>query len=378
MTPGIPPLIWDIHQSYHIPIPDIFDDFPAARRCWDFLMDRALQFFRRTLFDRTYAPRTSESPEQVARQHALYIRQLSDFDRAFRPILKKAIDSDGSILNAAALILSLYQKITVITLATVRTDSEMIYDTFLPDFQYITRTCTLLIASQDATQQPRNSRFSFEVGLVPPLHVTATKCRDPLTRRAAVEILFASPRQEGMWDGVLTARIGKWITSCEEDGLPPPPLESRESSICRTPSEGDSLARERLNYPSPPDIPDEPVLAPGAWENGTKISQTVSEVVTRGGLNEYASQSEGGAMINSVGLRPAVEGVGTGKKRMGSAVRKKEPVPQDRGWIVPEENRVQLMVVDFHIPDRYIKVKCQKALLREDGSREERETVIAW
>ena len=47
-------------------------------------------------------------------------------------------------------------------------------------------------------------------------------------------------------------------------------------------------------------------------------------------------------------------------------------------WIVPEKNRVQLMVVDFHIPDRYIKVKCQRALEGKDGRREERETVIAW
>ena len=48
------------------------------------------------------------------------------------------------------------------------------------------------------------------------------------------------------------------------------------------------------------------------------------------------------------------------------------------GWYVPEENRVQLMVVDFHMPERYIKVKCQRPLVGRDGKREERETVIAW
>jgi len=37
-----------------------------------------------------------------------------------------------------------------------------------------------------------------------------------------------------------------------------------------------------------------------------------------------------------------------------------------------------LMVVDFHIPERYIMVKCQKALPDADGKKEERETVIAW
>lgn len=43
--------------------------------------------------------------------------------------------------------------------------------------------------------------------------------------------------------------------------------------------------------------------------------------------------------------------------------------------MVPEENREQLVVVDFHISERYINVTCQRALLRADGTREERGTV---
>jgi hypothetical protein len=44
---------------------------------------------------------------------------------------------------------------------------------------------------------------------------------------------------------------------------------------------------------------------------------------------------------------------------------------------VPEENRVRLTVVEFHIPERYIKVKCQRALVGLE-LKEEREIVIAW
>jgi hypothetical protein len=358
MIPGIPPLIWDIHQTYHLPIPEIFDDYPSAQRCWDFLMDRTLQFYRRTLFNRSYAPGNSESPAQVARQHAACIQQLSKFGKAFKPILEKAVDQNGTVYNAAALIISLYQRITIITLATVRTDSEMVYDTYLPDFQYIIKTCSLLIANQNATRVPRNTRFSFEVGIVPPLHVTASKCRDPVIRREAVELLFASPRQEGMWDGVLAARIGKWLTSCEEDGLAPPPLVSRESTASRSPPESGLVADGQFNYPSPPQVRDDVPLV-GGWENGKRISHTVNEAI-------IGSGSEGPIVANRLGIQ---------RRRAGGI---KAKTNRDDGWTVPEEHRVQLMVVDFHIPDRYIKVKCQKALLREDGSREERETVIAW
>jgi hypothetical protein len=367
MIPGIPPLYWDIHKVWHVPIPPSFPDFHTAQRCWDFLQDHVLQFYRRTSFDRTYAPASSDSPASIAKQHATYLKQLSTFATSFQPYLDNAITPDGAITNPAALVLSLYQKCVSIVLATVPHDSEMFYDAFLPDFQYITRTCALLIAAQDVTCLPRNTRFSFDIGIVPPLHVTATKCRDPVVRREAIDLLFASPRQEGMWDGVLSARIGRWIVSCDEEGLPPPDLPKDRGGWFS------SMGGEKQqSYPSPPRIIDEPInKTRGGWENGKWISEVVSGVVGRG-ANQFGSKSLGGDLENSIGMRASIEGVPRPKK----LERKAEEGGVE--WRVPEENRVQLIVVDFHIPDRYIKVKCQRALLSRDGSREERETVIAW
>ena len=373
MIPGIPPLIWDIHKAHHIPIPEIFSDFASAHRCWDFLMDRALQFYRRTLFNRAFAPASREPDAQIARQHASYVKQFADFERAFKYILDEAIDPDGTISNPAALILSIYRRTTLITLASVRNDCEMVYDSYLPDFQYIVQTCATLIAAQAPAQRPRNPRFSFEVGIIPPLHVTATKCRDPILRRKAIDLMFSSPRQEGMWDSVLVGRIAKWLINCEEDGLPPPPLESRESSVSRSPSESGSLMEEQLSYPSPPHAVDE--VDVGLRKSKKRVREG-SEVI-EAALTEYSSKRQGGAKLNSVGLYPNYDSMMKEKRRKNGVSQGKEKDGQ-QGWIVPEENRVQLMVVDFHIPDRYIQVKCQKALLREDGSREERETLIAW
>jgi len=80
-------------------------------------------------------------------------------------------------------------------------------------------------------------------------------------------MLFSSPRQEGMWDGVLTARVGTWIMGCEEEGV--------------------------------------------------------------------------------------------------------------EGW-VEEEKRVRLTVVDFHISERFIIVKCERSMAGADGKKETRETTVAW
>ena len=374
MIPGIPPLIWDIHESHHIPIPNFFSDFPSAHRCWDFLQDRALQFYRRTLFNKVYAPGNSETSPQIARQHASFIKQIEAFSTAFEPVLANARDPDGTITNPAAFIISLYQKITLITLAAVRTDSEMVYDLYNLDFKYIIQTCRALMLPQNATQSITTPRYTHDVGVVPPLHVTATKCRDPVIRREAIDLLFASPRQEGMWDGVLTARIGTWMIASEEDGLPPPPVESRESSNCHSPK-GDWAREGRFSYPTPPQVVDEMEMPDmEGWMNGGSISGSVNEVVAGGRLLKFMTNKDWGRMINTDGMELGKRVV---QRRKSSAKGRKKPV-QERGWFVPEENRVQLTDVDFHIPDRYIKVKCQKTLLREDGTREERETVIAW
>ena len=296
-----------------------------------------------------------------------YLRQLEEFRVAFQPILDEAVAADGTIKEPAALLLSLYQKITVITLAAIPSDSEMVYDVFLPDFRYIVRVCATLIGSHNTTRKPPNPRFTFEVGIVPPLHVTATKCRDPVVRREAVELLFASPRQEGMWDGVLSARIGKWMCNCEEDGLELDSLNSsRQSSVSQSSSPRGSSGR--FSYPSPPPLVED-TSSTGAWEDGRRISDVVNQVVPPI-LNEIDWNN------NSAASSPRADITSGGRKKSMGKARGKEAMR--KGWVVPEENRVRLMVVDFHIPERYIKVKCHKGLLRADGTREERETVIAW
>jgi hypothetical protein len=368
MTPGIPPLIWDIHRTWHLAVPNSFSDFYSAQRCWDFLMDRVLQFYRRTAFNRAYAPSHSDSPSSIAKQHAAYSKQLSAFEKAFQSILDNAIRFDGTVANAAALVLSLYQKCTAIFLELVIHSSEMIFDSFLAEFQYITRTCALLTSPLNTSQLPRNPRFSFDTGIIPPLHVVASKCRDPIVRREAIDILFVSPRQEGMWDGVLSARIGRWLASCEEDGLPTPPFPVGKSHEAGSINGG----MEKVSgYPSPPNIVDE-MGHGGCWEDGRKISDVVNESVGRSN-NEFTAINEASGAGKGVTSRMVV-----GRKKSIVKEKVKETEEETKGWMVPEKNRVQLMVVDFHMPDRYIKVKCQKTIKGEDETREERETVIAW
>jgi len=331
-------------------------------------MDRALQFYRRTLFNRNFSPDSSDSPASIARQLTSWQKQLASFEATFQPILDSAVRSDGSVKTPAALVISLYQKCTSIMLAGVPRDSEMVYDAFLPDFRYIVRTCALLISSQDETQLPRNPRFSLEIGIIPPLHIVVAKCRDPVIRREAVDLLFSNPRQEGMWDSVLGARIGLWMIACEEEGLLPPQLPVRSSAMPGLWSQDSMIG----NFGKQVDFhPSEDTRSDGYSEGGKAYREDSVQ-----DFGDFIHGSEELGQRSVIGISTTVEqqiprrNKGKGKGKASSA--------SPKGWAIPEGNRVQLRVVDCHIPDRYAKVRVQKALPRKDGTREERETVIAW
>jgi len=61
--------------------------------------------------------------------------------------------------------------------------------------------------------------FALDLGIVPPLFVVATKCRDRKLRREAIRLLLSSPRREGMWDSILSGRVAQWIMEIEEEDL---------------------------------------------------------------------------------------------------------------------------------------------------------------
>lgn len=71
-------------------------------------------------------------------------------------------------------------------------------------------------AEATATRKPY---FTLDLGIVGPLYDIARRCRDPKIRRRAIGLLFAYPRQEGMYDGVLAARVAERVVEIEEAGL---------------------------------------------------------------------------------------------------------------------------------------------------------------
>lgn len=78
---------------------------------------------------------------------------------------------------------------------------------------------------------PSACTFSVSQGILPPLWIVATACRDSRTRYRAMDLMLYSRRREGLWDSVLFAELASKVAKIEErlagipEGMPYEPAD---------------------------------------------------------------------------------------------------------------------------------------------------------
>lgn len=105
-------------------------------------------------------------------------------------------------------------------------DNHMLFDQFQPGFERVVELAAIVSGESEGsgTEPPV---LSLDMGIVPPMFRVIWNCRDARTRYKAIRILESCPRLEGLWDGLLTARVGRRIDEIERCG------ESLESAAER-------------------------------------------------------------------------------------------------------------------------------------------------
>lgn len=86
------------------------------------------------------------------------------------------------------------------------------FDRFLSEFQRIVDSVEVLLSSAP-------SYFSVDIGVVPLLYYVALKCRHPIIRRRAINMLESAPRREAVWDSAGAANVTREVMNVEEAGL---------------------------------------------------------------------------------------------------------------------------------------------------------------
>lgn len=109
----------------------------------------------------------------------------------------------------------------VVASVTMDEDEEAAYDDHTTAFAEIVALATELTLIFQASKSTQSAlpTLATDWGIIPPLFLTAIKCRDSIIRRSAVSLLDSWPHREGFWDSRLVSRIASQVIEVEEGGL---------------------------------------------------------------------------------------------------------------------------------------------------------------
>lgn len=223
-------------------IPDTFETIDNMRHCMHDFMEQAFRFTQRA----RPAKNSSDSvPRETMRllevEQDRLLSRLAKLNVAFS--LFRALRSQPGP-ESALIVLQIYLHAQHIWISTALSSSEVVYDDFLSSFAAIVPLAAAYFDSELSIQQratilePRlgpfhsasrlqpapeqvsaafASNFSFETHIIPPLYYVATKCRHPLIRRSALQLLNRNPsRRENLWRASVMGALAGHIVSVEE------------------------------------------------------------------------------------------------------------------------------------------------------------------
>jgi hypothetical protein len=242
-------------------IPEIFTTSKEARGALDSLCERIMRFNEQLS---SFNPGPNNIlPRHLQSRGAGFRLQLQQWSIAFGPLLETRKNRSVTITERAGIdVLKMIQLMSTILFLMGFSTSEMDFDGFIPQFKEIVELAKEVVVDEElslaaqrcgdlsncrhrqhnattnfqnefpgmASHLPVGFReedgyshikpsFALDLGIVPPLFVVATKCRDRKLRREAIRLLASSPRREGMWDSILCAKVSQWIMEVEEDGM---------------------------------------------------------------------------------------------------------------------------------------------------------------
>ncbi|KXX80910.1 Transcriptional regulatory protein moc3 [Madurella mycetomatis] len=332
-----------VHQD---PIPDQFASVMEARVAWDKLCERIFRFTE-TMFAYAQNGVMGVLPASLQHYGASFKADIEAWSRAFDHILaSRTAPGVSSQEKAGIAVLKMFQIMGMILFMMTFSDSEMHFDRFAPLFQAIVDLALEVVGDEErraaarrcpdpgfCRHRPQSQHggrdifggheyaarhikpsFSADLGIVPPLYVVATKCRDPRIRRQAIQLLRSSARREGMWDSELTARIGMWIAEIEE---------------------ADDEAEEELNG------------SPDRYYGATRIpTPGASPVQAMSRPSTSASASVNGGSP----LAPQLSEFGD--KPLGPGGNARVQKRRQQGKAISEEKRVMVRAVEFDLRER--------------------------
>lgn len=221
----------DIHRGFCREIPAVFTSLNQARNSLDYHWNSFIEFLNELEANAVYSKNAEikgRGPLDTLRSTETVRQETFDvFEKwlvAFQAFLQdhgNSLDSKG-LQAARTLEISHSFGMIYLNVSTVNVFSdETAWDMFTEHYEHMVNLAAMIVKSstRDKSTGKRGPDFTLDMNIVAPLYAVAHRCRHPVIRRKAVALLYAAPRQEGIWDSIITARVAGRLIDIEEDGL---------------------------------------------------------------------------------------------------------------------------------------------------------------
>jgi hypothetical protein len=154
-----------------------------------------------------------QEQKDCVENHHVWLHAMNKFER--ETILSKQDTLTAHLLKAQHHFMYIFTEIAVPT-------NQTIFDVYLESFKAVITHSRMVLDARETTIAPNPAaNFTFEIGLIPGLYLTACRCRCPTTRREALSLLERNLPREGLWDAHQHAIVARRLIELEEREVDP-------------------------------------------------------------------------------------------------------------------------------------------------------------
>lgn len=190
----------------------------------DHIMNEMFAAAEEQNFDESFLFSPRRSPAELAaatQEKARLLKILEGWQEVFGAFLLQASSKMNSRELGGAILLKIHYLSAWIAVVTCHSRLQTVFDEYESQFAKIVSLSNSLISAGDTEGSCfGKTNFWIDMGVIGPLYLAASRCRNPTVRRQAVQLLRL-PRREGAWDGEAAATVADRIIALEESGLPP-------------------------------------------------------------------------------------------------------------------------------------------------------------
>ncbi|KUJ15049.1 uncharacterized protein LY89DRAFT_736110 [Mollisia scopiformis] len=194
-------------------IPSIFGSIEEARDCLDSCM---CSLYHRTItsqFQGLAEPQILE--DSMDSTFRFGSNPLNEWLHSFNSFKATAEGQFSPGDEKALVLLDIWHTTASILAAFIPLSSEAFFDAYESSFIHIMTSASYLFTFEsEPSPLP-----SFDIGILPSLYFVVSRCRHPILRRQALDLLRRGPKQEGVWHRDMLASIAERIVALEERGV---------------------------------------------------------------------------------------------------------------------------------------------------------------